>query len=146
MPSTVCYGKQVNLPQTTHLPPIRSRFHRLGQQLKLPELTEDEQDSTEIKPKAIIRKQPTRRTQRSLIPDQMWSLSEEKSKPSEPPDSSTHADHRNSVDKQSRPLTATTPRGPRLSPGTSRSASATASQLGQQTPNRLRFGLGTQPI
>jgi len=75
---------------------------------ELSELTEDEQDSTETKSKTSIRKQPTRRTRRSLIPDQMWgwykkkSLSEEKSKHSEPPDSSSYSDHRNGVDKQSK--------------------------------------------
>jgi len=39
---------------------------------ELSELTEDEQASTETKSKTNIRKQPTRRTRRSLIPDQMW--------------------------------------------------------------------------
>ena len=77
---------------------------------ELSELTEDEQDSTETKSKTSIRKQPTRRTRRSLIPDQMWgwykkkSLSEEKSKPSEPPDSSNYTDHRNGVDERSKSL------------------------------------------
>ena len=74
---------------------------------ELSELTEDEQDSSETKSKASIRKQPTRRTRRSLIPDQMWgwykkkSLSDEKSKHSEPPDSSIHPDHTNGLDDHS---------------------------------------------
>ena len=97
-------------PRQRASPPPQSNHDPAGLDSgsELSELTEDEQDSTETKSKANIRKQPTRRTRRSLIPDQMWgwykkkSLSEEKSKLSEPPDSSNHADHRNGVDKQSK--------------------------------------------
>ena len=58
------------------------------------------------KAQSNVRKQPTRRTRRSPIPDQMLgfykkSLSDEKFKPSEPPDSSTHPDH--SVDNGNDP-------------------------------------------
>ena len=97
-------------PKQRASPPPQSNHDPAGLDSgsELSELTEDEQDSSETKSKASIRKQPTRRTRRSLIPDQMWgwykkkSLSEEKSKHSEPPDSSTHSDHRNGVDKQSK--------------------------------------------
>ena len=97
-------------PKQRASPPPQSNHDPAGLDSgsELSELTEDEQDSTETKSKTSIRKQPTRRTRRSLIPDQMWgwykkkSLSEEKSKHSEPPDSSTHADLRNGVDKQSK--------------------------------------------
>ena len=96
-------------PKQRASPPPQSNHDPAGLDSgsELSELTEDEQDSAETKSKASIRKQPTRRTRRSLIPDQMWgwykkkSLSEEKSKHSEPPDSSTNTDHRNGVDKQS---------------------------------------------
>jgi len=96
-------------PKQRASPPPQSNHDPAGLDSgsELSELTEDEQDSTETKSKTNIRKQPTRRTRRSLIPDQMWgwykkkSLSEEKSKHSEPPDSSTHTDHRNGIDKQS---------------------------------------------
>jgi len=96
-------------PKQRDSPPPQSNHDPAGLDSgsELSELTEDEQDSSETKSKTSIRKQPTRRTRRSLIPDQMWgwykkkSLSEEKSKPSEPPDSSTHTDHRNGVDKES---------------------------------------------
>jgi hypothetical protein len=75
---------------------------------ELSELTEDEQDSAETKSKANIRKQPTRRTRRELIPDQMWGwynkkgLPEEKLEHSGLPDSSNHSDHRNSLNRQSK--------------------------------------------
>jgi len=55
------------------------------------EPTGGEQDSAETKSKTSIHKQPTRRTRKSRIPDQMWgwykkkSLSEEKINHSEPP-------------------------------------------------------------
>ena len=92
------------LPQHNHDPA------GLDSGSELSELTEDEQDSAETKSKTNIRKQPTRRTRRSLIPDQMWgwykkkSLSEEKSKHSEPPDSSGNPDHRNGADRRSKSL------------------------------------------
>ena len=97
-------------PKQRASPPAQSNHDPSGLDSgsELSELTEDEQDSTETKSKTSIRKQPTRRTRRSLIPDQMWgwykkkSLSEEKSKHSEPPDSSTHSDHRNGIDKLSK--------------------------------------------
>ena len=97
-------------PKQRASPPTQSNHDPAGLDSgsELSELTEDEQDSSETKSKTNIRKQPTRRTRRSLIPDQMWgwykkkSLSDEKSKPSEPPDSSAHPDHRNGVDKQSK--------------------------------------------
>ena len=66
---------------------------------ELSELTEDEQDSVETNSKASARKQPTRGTRRSLIPDQMWGWYkkklpvEEKFDDPEPSDSPTHADH-----------------------------------------------------
>lgn len=95
-------------PKQRASPPPQSNHDPAGLDSgsELSELTEDEQDSTETKSKTNIRKQPTRRTRRSLIPDQMWgwykkkSLSEEKPKNSEPPDSSTHTDHRNGFEKQ----------------------------------------------
>lgn len=97
-------------PKQRASPPPQSNHDPAGLDSgsELSELTEDEQDSAETKSKANVRKQPTRRTRRSLIPDQMWgwykkkSLSEEKSKPSEPPDSSTHSDHRNGFDRRSK--------------------------------------------
>ena len=93
-------------PKQRASPPPQSNHDPAGLDSgsELSELTEDEQDSSETKSKTSIRKQPTRRTRRSLIPDQMWgwykkkSLSEEKPKQSEPPDSSTQSDHRNGVD------------------------------------------------
>jgi hypothetical protein len=96
-------------PKQRASPPPQSNHDPAGLDSgsELSELTEDEQDSSETKSKASIRKQPTRRTRRSLIPDQMWgwykkkSLSEEKSKHSEPPDSSIHPDHRNGLDRLS---------------------------------------------
>ena len=64
------------------------------------ELTEDEQDSAETKSKANVRKQSTRRTRKSLIPDQLWEwykkkkpLSDEKSNHSELPDTPAHTGH-----------------------------------------------------
>ena len=95
-------------PKQRASPPTQSNHDPAGLDSgsELSELTEDEQDSTETKSKTSIRKQPTRRTRRSLIPDQMWgwykkkSLSDEKPKHSEPPDLSTHPDHRNGVEKQ----------------------------------------------
>jgi len=97
-------------PKQRASPPPQSNHDPAGLDSgsELSELTEDEQDSAETKSKTNVRKQPTRRTRRSLIPDQMWgwykkkSLSEEKSKHSEPPDSSTHSDHRNGIDKLSK--------------------------------------------
>lgn len=97
-------------PKQRASPPPQSNHDPAGLDSgsELSELTEDEQDSTETKSKTNIRKQPTRRTRRSLIPDQMWgwykkkSLSEEKPKQSEPPDASTHPDHINGVENQSK--------------------------------------------
>ena len=97
-------------PKQRASPPPQSNHDPAGLDSgsELSELTEDEQDSAETKSKTNIRKQPTRRTRRSLIPDQMWgwykkkSLSDEKSKHSEPPDSSTNTDHRNGIDKHSK--------------------------------------------
>jgi hypothetical protein len=97
-------------PRQRASPPPQSNHDPVGLDSgsELSELTEDEQDSAETKSKTNVRKQPTRRTRRSLIPDQMWgwykkkSLSEEKSKHSEPPDSSTNTDHRNGLDRHSK--------------------------------------------
>lgn len=97
-------------PRQRASPPPQSNLDPAGLDSgsELSELTEDEQDSSETKSKTNVRKQPTRRTRRSIIPDQMWgwykkkSLSDEKPKHSEPPDSSTDPDHRNGVDNQSK--------------------------------------------
>ena len=97
-------------PKQRASPPTQSNHDPAGLDSgsELSELTEDEQDSSETKSKTNIRKQPTRRTRRSLIPDQMWgwykkkSLSDEKPKHSEPPDPSSHPDHRNGVENDSK--------------------------------------------
>jgi hypothetical protein len=63
-------------------PPAQSNIHDatgLDTGSELSELTEDEQESTESNSKTSLCKQPTRRTRRSLVPDQMWGWYKKKS-------------------------------------------------------------------
>ena len=93
--------------QAMRLPtyPVKSRPRRPRQRLRVIRADRRRTGLLRVKVQTNVRKQPTRRTRRGPIPDQMsgWykkSLSGEKSKPPEPPDSSAHPDH--SVNEQSK--------------------------------------------